>query len=110
MFILLENPATKSPEAKVKLKMKAVIIYFITLEVSWKSALLIMNPPNKSKNPTPIQILAEMVWFRSQVKFLYPSVNIGIMLFVAKVPPKIPPKIMITKARSDRMFLFPTSL
>lgn len=110
MFILLENPATKSPAAKVKLKRKAVIIYLITLGVSWNSDLLIMNPPIKSKNPTPIQMLADIVWFKSQVRFLYPSVKIGIILFVAKVPPRIPPRSMITKANRDRMFLFPISL
>ena len=57
-FILLDTPATISPAAKVKLKRKAVIIYFITLFVSLKSPLLIINPIINSKTPTPILIHA----------------------------------------------------
>jgi hypothetical protein len=42
------------------------------------------------------------------VRFLYPSVKNGILLFVDKVPPNIPASNIITTASKERTFLLPT--
>jgi len=107
-FILLETPAIKRPAANVKLNRKAVSIYLKTLFVSAKSLLLITNPIIKSKTPTPIEIHDAKWWFKFQVRFLYPSVKNGILLFVDKVPPNIPASNIITTASKERTFLLPT--
>ena len=109
-FILLEIPEIIRPAEKVNPKRNAVNISLRILDMSLNYARLRMKPMIKKRTPRPMVMYEDRSWLRFQVGLRYPSVRKGMVLFVAKVPPRIPARIMTMTATNERGFLLAASL